>query len=102
MLYTVGEMIVTILPSAGNSSKFTVVANKGEFTIALSHTLRTEIWHLKDADAELAAAKELAEAIVSRHDPKLPFKPLYIFAEHTVGVSLEHTIQKIRKYGVEK
>jgi len=92
-------MNVTALETTGNSSKFKVVTKRGEFTMALSFTLRTKIWQIGDADAELAAARELAEAIVSRHDPALPFKPLYIFAEHNTESSLVDTIQRIRKYG---
>lgn len=92
-------MTVTPLTSTGNSSKFHVVTKRGEFIIALSFSLRTRVWELADADAELAAAKELAEAIVSRHDPALPFQSLYIFAEHTSEPSLEKAILQIRKYG---
>ncbi len=95
-------MNVTALPSAGNSSKFQVVTKHGEFKVALSYTLRTKIWKLADSGAELAAAKELAEAIVSRHDPALPFKPLYIFAEHNCDASVAHTVQKIRTNGADK
>jgi hypothetical protein len=93
-------MTVTALPQTGNSSKFRVVTKRGEFTIALSYTLRTTIWELQDAASELAAAKELSEAIVSRHDPKLPFKPLYIFAEHNSEPSHTKAVQHIRKYGI--
>lgn len=95
-------MIVTQLPVTGNSSKFRVEAKQGEFTIALSYTLRVKIWKLADAESELAAAKELAEAIVSRHDPALPFKPLYIFAEHNADAMLSNTIQHIRKQGFDR
>ena len=94
-------MIVTALEPKGNSSKFNVTTKRGEFTIALSFTLRTKIWKLPDATAELALAKDLAEAIVSRHDPALPFKPLYIFAEHNADASAEETIKRIRKYGAQ-
>lgn len=95
-------MQVTALPATGNSSKFRVVTKRGgEFTIALSFTLRTRIRQLADAEAELTAAQQLAEAIVSRHDPALPFKSLYIFAEHTSEPSFEKTVQKIRKYGFD-
>lgn len=93
-------MIVTALPPKGNSSKFQVETKRGEFTIALSFTLRTKIWQLAGADEELALAKELAEAIVSRHDPALPFKDLYIFAEHNTEASYSDTLQRIRKHGV--
>jgi hypothetical protein len=94
-------MTITALPMKGNSAKFQVVTKRGDFTIAISFTLRKKIWELADADAELAAAKELAEAIVSRHDAALPFKPLYIFAEHNSEPSLTATMQRIRKYGYE-
>jgi len=92
-------MTVTALPNTGNSSKFQVVAKNGEFTLALSFTLRTKIWKLPDAAAELTAATELAEAIVSRHDPLQPFRPLYVFAEHNARPALEQTVQQIRKSG---
>lgn len=92
-------MTISAIQTTGNSSKFRVVSKRGEFIIALSFTLRTKIWLLADAEAELSAATGLAEAIVSRHDPALPFEPLYIFAEHTSEPSPEKEIQKIRKYG---
>lgn len=93
-------MTVSVIQSSGNSSKFRVVSKRGEFVIAMSFTLRTKVWALSDADAELSAASELAEAIVSRHDPLLPFKPLYIFAEHNSEPTLEKSIQQIRKHGL--
>jgi hypothetical protein len=93
-------MIVTALPVTGNSSKFRVVAKRGGFGLALSYALRTKIWELPDAAAELAAAKELGEAIASRHDPVLPFKSLYIFAEHNSEPSLGKAIQQICTYGI--
>jgi hypothetical protein len=50
-------MKVAALPQAGNSSKFEVQTAKGvSFIVAFSYTLRTKIWQLPDADAELAAA----------------------------------------------
>lgn len=94
-------MKISALPPKGNSSKFQVITKRGEFTIAVSFTLRTKIWQLTDSEAELAAATELAEAIVSRHDPALPFRPLYIFAEHNTEPALTDTLQRIRKYGFE-
>ena len=99
--YTVQIMVVTLLPVNGNSSKFHVEANHGEFVVALSYTLRTKIWKLADDEAELTAAKELAEAIVSRHDPALPFKKLYIFAEHNTYSLFNETVQRIRKNGMD-
>lgn len=95
-------MIVTALDTTGNSSKFHVTAKGGEFVIALSFTLRTSIWKFADADAELAAAQQLAEAIVSRHNPALPFKPLYIFAEHNSDPVFATMLQHIRKHGREE
>jgi len=92
-------MTITALPSTGNSSKFHVVTKNGDFNLALSFTLRTKIWQFPDAAAELEAAKALAEAVVSRHDPSMPFKPLYIFAEHNTLPTLEETVQVIRKIG---
>ncbi len=98
--YTV-LMNVTALPNPGNSSKFRVVTKTGEFTIAVSFTLRKKIWQLADDAVELSAAEELAEAIVSRHDPSLPFKALYIFAEHNSQKTLDETVSLIRKLGFE-
>ncbi len=92
-------MIVTALPKKGNSSKFSVVSKRGEFTVALSFTLRTSIWKLENDEAELQAAQALAEAIVSRHDPKFPFKSIYVFAEHNSEPTLSQQINLIRKYG---
>ena len=94
-------MQVTALPATGNSSKFQVITKHGEFMMALSYTLRMKVWKLVDADAELAAAKELAQAIVSRHDPAVPFKALYIFAEHNCDASFTRAVQKIRKSGAD-
>lgn len=93
-------MRITTLPSTGNSSKFQVTTKRGDFMMALSHTLRTKVWKLGDVDAEFAAAKELAKAIVSRHNPVLPFQTLYVFAEHNCDASLVQTVQNIRKYGI--
>lgn len=101
-LYTVIIMIVTAVPATGNSSKFKVGTKRGEFVLALSYTLRTKVWELPDAESELSAAKDLAEAIVSRHDPSLPFKPLYIFAEHNCEPSFLGEVKRIRKFGIER
>ena len=92
-------MRVRALPATGNSSKFHVAAKHGEFNLALSYTLRTKIWKLGDAVSELSAAKELAEAIVSRHDPDSEFRQLYIFAEHNTESSLSEAVKQIRKDG---
>ncbi|MET1033607.1 MAG: hypothetical protein ABWX94_03845 [Candidatus Saccharimonadales bacterium] len=92
-------MTISALPSTGNSSKFHVVSKNGEFNLALSFTLRTKIWQLPDPIAELSAATELAEAIVSRHNPKLPFKELYVFAEHNTLADYAQTVSQIRKNG---
>lgn len=92
-------MNVTALTNTGNSSKFHIVSKNGEFDMALSYTLRIKIWKLADAESELAAATDLAEAIVSRHDPSVAFKRLYILAEHNTAPTLVETVQRIRKTG---
>ena len=92
-------MQVSRLTHSGNSSKFRVDTKRGEFTIAISYTLRTLVWKLDDEHTEAKVAQELAEAIVSRHDPTIPFKPIYIFAEHNSEASYETEIQRIRKHG---
>jgi hypothetical protein len=102
MLYNTKMIKVTPLPVTGNSSKFQVTTKRGGFNIALSYTLRTKIWKLADAEAELSAAKELTEAIVSRQDPALPFKALYIFGEHNSEPTLTEAIHYIRKYGAKE
>ncbi|HSW99757.1 MAG TPA: hypothetical protein VLH38_01850 [Patescibacteria group bacterium] len=90
-------MTVTPLPKTGNSSKFLVtVAKRGEFTIAISFTLRSKIWELAENE-ELGVAERMAEAIVSRHDPKLPFKEKYIFGEHNTEASVDSTIKYLRR-----
>lgn len=93
-------MTVTPLPAKGNSSKFHVATKHSEFDVALSFTLRNRIWSLADDHAELDAAEQLAEAIVSRHNPKLPFKLLYVFAEHNTLPTLAATVQRIRTTGM--
>lgn len=91
-------MIVVPLPKAGNSSKFLVtVKGRGEFIVAFSFTLRTAIWHLQTPAEELAVAKQIAEAIVSRHDPKLPFRDKYIFAEHNIDPTVEGAVKYLRR-----
>lgn len=90
-------MKVTSLPQTGNSSKFQVTIARGTFVVALSHTLRTKVWQLPDADAELAAATQMAEAIIGRHDPKLPFKDVYVFGEHNAQPTLEATVKYLHK-----
>lgn len=92
-------MVVTALQPTGNSSKFEVVTKNGSFKLALSFTLRRKIWQLPDDAAELVAAQDLAEAVVSRHDPSTPFKDLYIFAEHNTQPSVETTVARIRSAG---
>jgi len=94
-------MLVVPLPQAGNSSKFEVtIAKRGSFVIAMSFTLRTKVWALEDAEAELAAAKRIAEAIVGRHDPKFPFKSKYIFAEHNTQPTLDATVKYLHKTAI--
>ena len=95
-------MHVAPLATNGNSSKFTVTTKRGDFVLAISFTLRKKIWQLADEAAELEAATDLAEAIVSRHDPATPFKPLYIFAEHNTMPTPIQTVERLRKNGYPK
>jgi hypothetical protein len=89
---------VTALPQAGNSSKFEVQTAKGvSFVVAFSYTLRTKIWQLPDEEAELAAATQIATAIIGRHDPILPFRSKYIFAEHNTQPTLEATVKYLNR-----
>jgi hypothetical protein len=92
-------MKVIPLPSTGNSSKFHVVTKSGEFDMAFSFTLRKKVWELADSEAELIAAQDLAEAIVSRHTPATEYKKLYIFAEHNIPPTLSDALKQIRRYG---
>lgn len=94
-------MKVALLPTSGNSSKFLVTTKKDEsFTIALSYTLRKKIWKLADEASELAAAVELAEAIVSRHNPAMPFSKIYILGEHNTQPTLDATIKRLRSFAI--
>ena len=91
-------MIITPLPKTGGSSKFLVsVGSRGEFTLALSRTLCSIVWQLDTPAAELEAAQQMAAAIVGRHDPALPFKDKYIFAEHNSQPTLEAMIKFLHK-----
>lgn len=91
-------MIVAQLPKTGGSSKFLVTVNKrGDFVIALSRTLCSIVWQLQTPEAELDAAKQMADAIVGRHDPALPFKDKYIFAEHNSEPTLDAMVKRLRK-----
>ncbi|HEX9153904.1 MAG TPA: hypothetical protein VF809_03730 [Candidatus Saccharimonadales bacterium] len=94
-------MTVTPLPRTGNSSKFEVGTAKGvKFVIALSFTLRTKIWQLPDEAAELAVARQMAEAIIGRHDPILPFKSKYVFGEHNAEATLKDTLKRLHRTAV--
>lgn len=91
-------MTVTPLPKTGGSSKFLVtVGKRGEFTLALSRTLCVIVWQLETSQSELDAATQMAEAIVGRHNPELPFKEKYIFAEHNSQPTLGAMLQFLHK-----
>lgn len=92
-------MHISALTPTGNSSKFHVETKSAAFDLALSFTLRKKIWQLDDEAAELSAASELAEAIVSRHDPATPFKTLYVLAEHNTLPTVTATVASIRQAG---
>ncbi len=95
-------MKVTRIDHSGNSAKFLVATKRGEFKIAISYTLRTNVWLLSDRAVELQLATELAEAIVSRHDPRLPYRKVYVFSDHNMPDSPADVINEIRRYGYEK
>jgi len=98
LAYILAGMTVTPLPKTGTSSKFLVVVLKrGEFTLAFSSTLRSMVWQIPTPEDELEAAKQIAEAIVSRHNPKLPFKEKYIFGEHNTEPTLIDTVKYLRR-----
>lgn len=65
--------------------------------LTFSFTLRSTIWQLPDAAAELAAAEQIGEAIIGRHDPKLPFKDKYIFGEHNTEPTLQATVKYLHR-----
>lgn len=91
-------MIVAPLPKTGGSSKFRVIVGKrGEFTIALSRTLCSVVWRLDTPEAQLGAAERMAEAIVGRHDPSLPFRHTYVFAEHNCQPTLDAMVKFLCK-----
>lgn len=91
-------MTVVPLEKTGNSVKFLVTVNKrGSFVLAFSNSLRVLRWQLTTPEDELQAGKQVAEAIVSRHNPKLPFKEKYIFAEHNTEATLEATVAYLRR-----
>jgi hypothetical protein len=90
-------MIITPLPQVGGSSKFRVTLKRGEFVIALSRTLCVTKWEITTPEAQLAAATRMAEAIVGRHDPALPFKSTYVFGEHNTQPTVEAMIKFLAK-----
>jgi hypothetical protein len=90
-------MTVTPLPRTGGSSKFLVQTKRGDFVIALSSTLCQVKWNICDPDEQLEAATQLAEAIVGRHNPELPFKDKYIFADHNTEVKFEDMLKHLHR-----
>ena len=99
ILYTDVHMIITRLDTTGSSAKFqvTLAKGRGEFMLSFSYTLCHATWKLADAAAELDAATQVAEAIVSRHDPKERFKEKYIFGDHNTEATLDATVQFLRR-----
>lgn len=90
-------MKITVLPKTGTAAKFMVHNQRGDFMIALSSTLCRIKWQLADEQAELDAATQMASAIVGRHDPAMPFKPKYIFADHNTEDTLEDTVKYLHR-----
>ena len=92
-------MNITPIARTGGSAKFTVSNKRGDFMISLSRTL-CEKWGLTTEDEQFAVAKQMALAIVGRHDPATPFKDKYIFAEHNTQPTLDATIVYLHKHEV--
>lgn len=90
-------MKVTELPRTGTSAKFLVETKRGNFLIALSATLCQVKWNICESDVQLEAATQMAEAIVGRHNPELPFKDKYVFADHNTEVKFEDMLKYLRK-----
>jgi hypothetical protein len=92
-------MQIIVLPKTGNSAKFqvTLAKDRGEFMLSLSYTLCHTVWRLQDEAAELAAATQIAEALVSRHDPAAPYREKYIFGDHNSRPTLDATVQYLRR-----
>jgi hypothetical protein len=93
-------MKITPLPRTGTSAKFIVTTKRGEFMISLSRTLYEEKWGLGTGQEQLDAATKMAEAIVGRHDPALPFKLKYIFADHNTEPTVKDTVAYLNKYAI--
>lgn len=92
-------MKITPIPKTGNSAKFAITLSRqrGEFMISLSSTLCRTAWQLADEAAELDAATQMADAIVGRHNPLLPFKDKYIFSTHNTEDTLEKTVAYLKR-----
>jgi hypothetical protein len=90
-------MKITVLPKTGTAAKFMIHNQRGDFMIALSSTLCRVKWQLADEQAELDAATQMAQAIVGRQDPALPFKPKYIFGDHNTEDTLESMVKYLHK-----
>lgn len=91
-------MKVTPMVTNGNSSKFEATTAKGAvFCIALSFSLCTKKWKFEDEAAKLAAVEQMAEAIVGRHNPKLPFSKVYVFAEHNTEATVDSMVKYLKR-----
>ncbi len=95
-------MKVTPLAKTGNSSKFiiTLSRGRGEFMLSLSYTLCHGVWQLPDESAILDAATKMAEAIVGRHDPSIPFKEKYIFGDHNTAPTVDAAVAYLKKNAI--
>jgi hypothetical protein len=94
-------MKITQLPKTGTSAKFTITLSKqrGTFLLSLSATL-CRAWQLADEAAELDAATQMAEAIVGRHNPELPFRDKYIFGDHNTEDTLDKTVAYLKRNAI--
>ena len=95
-------MKITPLEHTGNSAKYTVELSKGrgQFMLSLSYTLCNVVWQLKTDEEKLNAATQMANAIVGRHNPAVPFKDKYIFGDYNSEDSLEKMVVYLKRVEV--
>jgi hypothetical protein len=91
-------MKITPIPRTGTSAKFTITTKRGDFMLSLSRTLCEEKWGLQTEEQQFDAANRMAEAIVGRHDPAMPFAPKYIFADHNTEATVDATVAYLHKH----
>jgi hypothetical protein len=92
-------MQITRAATTGTSAKFIVQLSKGrgEFMLSFSSTLLRMVWDLPDQAAELDAATRIADAIVGRHDPAIPFPKIYVFGDHNSEDTVDKMVARLKK-----